>query len=279
MDDQDRPDSSRRAANGRGSSVPRRSGPPSPADHGVSPPRSRSGRHWSLDADAADRYLQSRETEIQADPGPNHIDHPSSVRSSGDDQHRRRTRPRRERQPDTTPRQGHSISSDDVEPDTERIDLVTTGRIKRAAGTSRPGAGSIGRRARDGARRPSPSRSPNLRLPAALQTSSLLGDRIAVTFGAAAVFSVILMWVTISSRIGSLPDFITVRRGSEGVATRFDAPTALWQIPLVATVATLMNGIVAWVTHRGDRFASRVVLGLTAMIHLLVWVAIVQFVW
>lgn len=278
MDDQDRRGSSRRAANGRGPSIPRRSSVTTPGHEDPAPSRPTRGGQWSLDPDAADRYLQSRETEIQGDPAFDPIDHRSPEPSSGDDASRE-SRPRRGRRPDMTTRQGRSITSDDLPSDVERVNLATTGRVNRRSSQTRASGESVGRRGRETARRTSSSRPMSLRLPASLQSSSLLGDRIAVALGAAAVFSVVLMWVTISSRIGSLPDTISVRRGSEGVATRFDAPSALWQIPLVATVATLMNGIVAWATHRGDRFASRVTLGLTFMIHVLIWVAIVQFVW
>jgi len=96
---------------------------------------------------------------------------------------------------------------------------------------------------------------------------------------AVSAFSLILMWVTMSSRIGSLPDTIVVRRGAEGVATRFDSPSGLWQLPVLATFATLINLVVAWVTHPGNPLASRMTMAATWLVHLLVWVAIVQFVW
>ena len=281
MDDQDRRDPSIRPGNGRGTSLPRRSRPAVAGDRPALRPPDAGDQEWTIDPGAADRYLRSRETEMQGSAGHDLGGEGLSDSGAQDGGLRREGRPRRDRdrQGTTATPRGRSISSDDLAADIEEIDLAPPDRPDRRSARMRTTGESTGRRARDASRRLPSTRTPAVRLPPAFQGSTLLGDRLALIFAGATVFSALLMWVTISSRIGALPDVITVRRGAEGIPTRFDAPSSLWQMPLIATFATLMNAMVAWVTHRGDRFASRMILGLTMVIHLLVWVAVVQFVW
>ena len=278
MDEQDRQSPPIRQGNGRGSRLPRRSSPT--ATDGTPSRRSRGGvdRAWSLDTEAADRYLRAREDEIDLEPLAGGDDQLPLASPEGEPLPARAGRHRREVAPEPSMRRRRTVSSDDLPLEVERVELSPTGRPSRRTARGRRTDESA-ERSRPASRRLSNNRPSSIRLPTALQSSSLVSDQVALALIGMATFSLLLMWVSISSRIGSLPDSIVVRRGPEGDATLFDSPTSLWQMPLIATIATLMNGVVAWVTHASDRFASRMVLGLTAVIHLLVWVAIVQFVW
>lgn len=130
------------------------------------------------------------------------------------------------------------------------------------------------------ARRRSSSRHPSrsFRLPGSIARSALIADQVSLVLLGVAVFSLLLMWITIANRAGSLPDSITLRYGAEGLPSLSGAPRALFRLPLLATVVTLMNFIVAWSVSAADRFAARFIVAAAILVHLLIWIAVAALV-
>lgn len=104
-------------------------------------------------------------------------------------------------------------------------------------------------------------------------------DHVSLVLLGVAVFSLLLMWITVANRIGSLPDSIALRYGAEGLPSLSGAPRALLRLPLLATVVTLMNVIVAWSISSADRFAGRFIVAAAILVHLLIWIAVAALVW
>ena len=119
---------------------------------------------------------------------------------------------------------------------------------------------------------------PSVRLPAGFAGTGLLGDRTALTLLGAAVLSAAVMALVLSSQIPNLAPSLTLHLDAAGIADRFGPPQVLWRLPLLATMATLINLVLAWFLARSDRFAARFLLAATLVVHLIAWVALFDFV-
>ena len=71
------------------------------------------------------------------------------------------------------------------------------------------------------------------------------------------------------------PGFAT-HVSASGVLEDVRAEGALWNLPLMATMLTLMAIVVAWFTAPTDRFASRFVLGGALLVQFVTWVALIR---
>lgn len=120
---------------------------------------------------------------------------------------------------------------------------------------------------------------PSFRMPANIAQSPLIADQISLVLIGAALFSLLLMWITMANRFDSLPAVMELRYGPEGVPSLVTGPRALFRLPLLATIVTIMNVIVAWSISAGDRFAGRLIMAAAGLVHVLIWIAIAALVW
>jgi hypothetical protein len=121
--------------------------------------------------------------------------------------------------------------------------------------------------------------APSLRIPANIAQSALIADQVSLVLIGTTLFSLLLMWITVANRFGSLPNVMELRYGPEGVPSLVTGPRALFRLPLLATIVTIMNVLVAWFISAGDRFAGRLIVAAAGLVHLLIWIAIAALVW
>ena len=95
---------------------------------------------------------------------------------------------------------------------------------------------------------------------------------------AANAISLAAMAAVLSSQLGELPGSLALHLDAAGLPDRWGPPKTLWRLPLLAGMTTLMNLVVAWAISPVDRFAARFVLAATLVVHLIVWVAVFDFV-
>ncbi|MGI8644449.1 MAG: hypothetical protein ACR2LS_10080 [Thermomicrobiales bacterium] len=122
-------------------------------------------------------------------------------------------------------------------------------------------------------------RSVLMSMPASLQRSPLLRDQVSVVLLGAAVFSLLLMWITVANRLGSLPEAIVLRYDAEGLPANVGAPRAMLQLPSLSSFGLVMNLLVAWTVAGADRFAGRIMLAGALLVQLLLWIAVIALVW
>ena len=118
---------------------------------------------------------------------------------------------------------------------------------------------------------------PRPRLPGALARADLLTDRTALGILGISVFSLLVMVATLGNRTGNLADAFPIRLDAFGQTNRWGNPETLWRIPLLAGMLTVMNLVAAWFVSPRDRFGSRFLLGATLVVHLIAWVALIEF--
>ncbi|CAN0294486.1 unnamed protein product, partial [Phaeothamnion confervicola] len=104
----------------------------------------------------------------------------------------------------------------------------------------------------------------------------ILSDRTALAFIGIGVVSLIGMAVLVSNRISTLPAQIGTHVSASGVLEDFASRDAIWRIPLLALMLTLMNVVIGVFAARFDRFASRLVLAAALVIHFLAWIALLR---
>ena len=118
---------------------------------------------------------------------------------------------------------------------------------------------------------------PHVTVPRFIAEGVLVRDRSAVVLVGIAVFSAALMAAILNNLTGRLDPAISIHIDAAGFPDRWASPTALWRIPLLAAMSTLINLAIAWFVAPIDRFAARVLLGGSVIVHLLAWVAIADF--
>ena len=136
------------------------------------------------------------------------------------------------------------------------------------------------RRVRRYSARPRPTIvMPKVHVPSSVAQADILEDSVALgLLGASVVVAVVMALVTFS-RVGDLPSTIELRYDADGFPTLWGPPKSLWQLPLLVTMVTLINLVLAVALSRFDRFASRFLLAASLVIGLLTWVPAARFLW
>jgi len=133
-----------------------------------------------------------------------------------------------------------------------------------------------GRSGRRSGQRPSLPSVPRLTIPRTITGAAILADRTALGLIGVGIVSLIGMAVLVSNRIDALPAQIGTHVSASGVLEDFAARDAIWRIPLLALMLTLMNVVIGVFAARFDRFASRLVLAASLVIQFLAWVALLR---
>lgn len=148
-----------------------------------------------------------------------------------------------------------------------------------APAVSRPPTHRAATRSRSrGPARPGPS-LPRPRIPVAIAKADLVNDPLALALIGVGTFGLLVMATIMGNRMGSLAPVLELRFDAVGSPYRWGVPRTLWNLPLLATMITLMNVAVAWFVSPHDRFASRFCIAAALVIQLLVWVPVVRFLW
>jgi len=116
-------------------------------------------------------------------------------------------------------------------------------------------------------------------VPSAITNADLVKDPLALALLGIGTFGLLIMATIMGNRLDDVSPVVALRFDAAGNPYRWGIPRTLWNLPLFATVITLMNLAVAWFVSRHDRFASRFCIAAALVIQLLVWVPVVRFLW
>jgi len=113
-------------------------------------------------------------------------------------------------------------------------------------------------------------------LPPSIAQADLVNDAPALGIIGVALASLAGMAILVANRVESLaPEFAT-HVSASGILERFRDESALWNLPLMAAMFTLMNIVMAWFISPIDRFASRFVLVGALVAQFVAWVALIR---
>lgn len=87
------------------------------------------------------------------------------------------------------------------------------------------------------------------------------------------------MLASIAAGAGDLPEWLPIHLDASGNVDVWGTKATLWRIPLGALMALIMGLVVAAFLWKRDRFAARFAIVGTAIVQVLAWVALVDFIW
>jgi len=114
-------------------------------------------------------------------------------------------------------------------------------------------------------------------LPRFLSGAAIWSDSTALVLFAGSALSLIIMTLLVANRQNAVPPGFPVHFSASGIPDRWGVPSLLWRLPLMAAMLTLMNVLVAWTAAPHDRFASRFALCASLVIQLVVWIAVLRY--
>jgi len=71
-----------------------------------------------------------------------------------------------------------------------------------------------------------------------------------------------------------LPHTLVLHWNANGLPDRIGDRQEVWILPIMTTLVTVANLVLAWVLFQIDRMAARFLVGLTSLVHLVTWVAL-----
>ena len=113
-------------------------------------------------------------------------------------------------------------------------------------------------------------------LPPAIRNAALVNDASALGFIGTGIASLVAMAILVANRVDELAPGFATHVSASGVLEDVKSETALWNLPLMATMLTLMTLVMAWFIAPIDRFASRFVLGAGLLVQFVTWVALIR---
>jgi hypothetical protein len=116
-------------------------------------------------------------------------------------------------------------------------------------------------------------------LPPAIANADLVNDASALGFIGISCLSLAAMAIIVANRVSTLDPVIATHVSASGIMEHFTSRTTVWQLPLLATMMTLMNLVAAWFVSPLDRFASRFLLATSVIVQFVTWVAVFRILW
>jgi hypothetical protein len=113
-------------------------------------------------------------------------------------------------------------------------------------------------------------------LPPAIANAALVNDAPALGLVGTGIASLVAMAILVANRVDELAPGFATHVSASGVLEDVKPETALWNLPLMATMLTLMTYVMAWFIAPLDRFASRFVLGAGLLVQFVTWVALIR---
>ena len=140
------------------------------------------------------------------------------------------------------------------------------------------------RRARAAVRRPTLPQVPQIRvqkptLPRFIVRAELINDPPSLTMIAGAILGLALMAIMVANRADVLPASFATHVSASGVLDNFASRNAIWRLPLLTAMLTLMDIGIAWIIMRLDRFAGRILIGGALLMQCIAWVAVFRLLW
>jgi hypothetical protein len=106
--------------------------------------------------------------------------------------------------------------------------------------------------------------------------ATLHRDPVSLTFIGIGALATAGMAMFILVQYQDIPQSLTLHWNVEGLPGRVGEPREIWVLPIIAALVLLANVGLAWSIALFDRFAARLMLGSTLIVHMITWVALVM---
>ena len=126
---------------------------------------------------------------------------------------------------------------------------------------------------RDRPARPSAS----FTLPPAIAETPIVKDRTALMMAGIGILSVLMMVIIVATRRDMLPEIIFTHVNANGEPANLQTASAIWNLPLIAGMTTLISLIAAWFLARWGEFLPRFLLGGALGVQFVAWVAVIAY--
>lgn len=114
-------------------------------------------------------------------------------------------------------------------------------------------------------------------LPPVIADAPIVKDRMALGMIAVAVVSVLAMLIVVTTRRDGLDALIFTHVNANGDPQNVQSASAIWNLPLIAGMVTLISGTLAWFLARWGEFLPRFLLGGSIGVQFVVWVAVIAY--
>lgn len=134
-------------------------------------------------------------------------------------------------------------------------------------------------RQRRNARTAQPRPRPTFQMPAAVTTFASTQDRSFLIQAGVSLLSLLLMLVTVSARVGTLPDWIVTHLDASGRPDQWGTSSTIWRLPLMVFMVSVASFVSAFFLAKRDAFAAKFLISATLLVQSLAWIALVRILW
>lgn len=106
-----------------------------------------------------------------------------------------------------------------------------------------------------------------------------INDGPVIAIVAISLLSLVFMAATVAAGASDLPEWFPIHLNASGDPDAWGARDTLWRIPFGVLMALIMSLVIAAVLWKRDRFAARTAIAGTALVQLIGWVALIDFIW
>lgn len=119
--------------------------------------------------------------------------------------------------------------------------------------------------------------APGFTVPPVIAEAPFVKDRLALGMFGVAAFSAILMLIVVMTRRDGLDSLIYTHVNANGEPANLQDASAIWNLPLIAGMVTLISVVLAWFLARWSQFLPRFLMGGAIGVQFVVWVAVIAY--
>lgn len=119
--------------------------------------------------------------------------------------------------------------------------------------------------------------APSFTMPAAIADAPIVQDRTALAMAGAAFLSLLVMIIIVATGKDGLSDVIFTHVNANGEPANLQSADAIWNLPLIAGMVTLISAVSAWFLARWGQFLPRFLLGGSIGVQFVVWIAVIAY--
>jgi hypothetical protein len=105
---------------------------------------------------------------------------------------------------------------------------------------------------------------------------TLIHDPVALALAAVGLLATAAMVIYVLVQYQDIPPSLTLHWNVDGLPGRVGEPREIWILPIIAGMVLVANIALAWSIAMFDRFAARLMLGSTIIVHLVTWIALIM---
>lgn len=117
----------------------------------------------------------------------------------------------------------------------------------------------------------------NISVPAFIANAPIVQDSKALMIAGTGLLSLLIMIIVVATRNEDLGNAIYTHVNANGDPENLKSASAIWNLPLIAGMVTLISSALAWFLARWGAFLPRFLLGGSLGVQFVVWVAVFAY--